>query len=76
MGVLFAGITAFVCVFAFSRLPRLHHPVFEIDGFESASIDRFWLGIDASDPKFDRSATRSHLEALGPSRIVWPGFLQ
>lgn len=73
MGVLFAGFTAFICVFAFSRLPRLNHPIFEVEGFESATIDRFWLGIDARDPQFDRVKTRDHVQGLGPLRLAWPG---
>ncbi len=74
MAVLFSGFAAFICVFAFARLPRLHHPVFEVEGFESASIDRFWLGIDAADPRFDRVQTRDHIAALGPTRVAWPGL--
>jgi Protein of unknown function (DUF3341) len=73
MAVLFAGVTAFICALAFARLPRPHHPVFEVEGFESASIDRFWLGIDAADPHFDRARTEAEVAALGPSRIAWPG---
>jgi hypothetical protein len=73
MTVLFAGITAFVCVFLFSGLPRLFHPVFEVEGFESATIDRFWIGVDASDPRFDRLQAEDHLGALEPLRIAWAG---
>jgi Protein of unknown function (DUF3341) len=73
MGVLFAGFTAFLCALAFARLPRLSHPIFEVEGFESASIDRFWLGIDVADPRFDRDRTEADVAALGPSRIAWPG---
>jgi hypothetical protein len=43
--VLFAGITAFVSVLLGGRLPRLHHPVFDLPGFERTSIDRFWIVI-------------------------------
>jgi hypothetical protein len=41
--VLFAGVTAFVLVLLLSRLPRLHHGLFEIEGFERTSLDRIWL---------------------------------
>jgi hypothetical protein len=74
MTVLFAGFTAFLCVFAFSRLPRLYHPIFDVEGFESASIDRFWVGIDAADPRFDRQRTEAEVAALGPSLVAWPGI--
>jgi hypothetical protein len=51
--VLAASLTGFVALLALCGLPRLSHPVFEIDGFERATVDRFWLGIDLADPKFD-----------------------
>jgi ActD protein len=73
MGVLLAGFTAFFGVFVLARLVRLWHPVFEVDGFESASRDRFWLRVDASDPAFDAGALASALERFEPSRSVLVG---
>jgi len=52
-GVLAASLTGFFAMLGFSGLPRLHHPVFEVDGFERASVDRFWIAIDDQDPSFD-----------------------
>ena len=46
MAVLAASFTAFLAVLTFAGLPRLWHPVFETEGFESASIDRFWLSAE------------------------------
>jgi hypothetical protein len=51
--VLFASLTGFFALLGVARLPRLHHPVFAIDGFDRASVDRFWIAIDESDPRFD-----------------------
>jgi len=48
-----------------NRLPRLHHPLFGTPRFGLASEDRFFLYIDASDPKFDEERTRSFLGSLG-----------
>ena len=48
-----------------NRLPRLHNPLFGTPRFGLASEDRFFLYIDASDPKFDAAATRSVLGSLG-----------
>jgi hypothetical protein len=73
MGVLFAGLTAFIAVFALSGLPRLWHPLFEVDGFERATIDRFFLLVGADDPRFEPEATRRDLEALAPLRVVAVG---
>jgi hypothetical protein len=51
--VLASAVTGFVVMLGHCGLPRLHHPVFEIEGFERASIDRFWLGVDERDPLFE-----------------------
>jgi ActD protein len=73
MGVLFAGLTAFFLVFILSRLPRLWHPVFDVEGFERASIDRFWIALDLDDPKVDRARTDDEIRAHHPVRVVWMG---
>src|SRR5262249_40404060 len=52
--VLSAGLSGLVIMLVLTKLPELWSPVFDVPGFERASIDRFWLGIDASDPRFDR----------------------
>jgi hypothetical protein len=70
MGVLAAGITAFVIVFVLGRLTALDHPIFAVEGFERASIDRFWIGVDVSDPRFDRVRTGADLQATGPLRVA------
>ncbi len=73
MGVLAAGITAFVIVFVLGRLAALHHPIFEVPGFERATIDRFWIGVDAGDPKYDRVRTLADLDGTAPLRVALLG---
>lgn len=43
--VLFAAFTAFGAALVLSGLPRLHHRLFEIDGFERTTLDRFWIVV-------------------------------
>lgn len=69
MGVLAAGFTAFFGLLVATGLPRLWYPTFEVPGFESASIDRFWLSIDRRDPLFDPVGSRYDLEELDPLQI-------
>jgi len=59
--VLCAAISAIVGMLALNCLPQPHHPVFNVPGFERASTDRFFLCIEASDPKFEPSVTRQFL---------------
>jgi len=43
--LLFGGATAFVALLVSLRLPRLWRPVYEIEAFERASIDRYWIVV-------------------------------
>jgi len=71
--VLVAALSGFVIFLGLARLLRLYHPVFEVEGFERASIDQFWLGIDARDPALVPSITERDLGALGALEVAWFG---
>ena len=68
-----AAVVAFLGLLVVLRLPRLWHPVFELAGFDRASVDRYWVGVDSRDSRFDPEATMQALGALRPLRIVWVG---
>jgi hypothetical protein len=68
--VLAASLAAFIGFFVIARLPEPWHPVFEIDGFERATIDRYWLAVDAADPHCAPDRTIRELSALSPLRLV------
>ena len=68
--VLCAALTAFFGFFVIARLPRLWHPIFELDGFERTTADRYWLAIDAVDRRSGPDVTIHELRELGPVRVV------
>ncbi len=63
--VLFAALAAVLGMMALNGLPQPYHPVFNAPGFATASRDRFFLCVEAADPRFDREATREFLKGLG-----------
>jgi hypothetical protein len=71
--VLFASATAFLSLFWVNRLPRLRHPLFAVEGFETATLDRYWLGVDERDLHYDPDETYGHLQELRPERIAQVG---
>ena len=68
--VLAAALTGFFFSLGLSGLPEPYHPVFNVPEFERASQDRFFLCIEARDPKFDARQTREFLQSLNPLRVA------
>ncbi len=68
--VLFAAIGAVVGMIFRNGLPRPVHPLFNVDRFELATRDKFFLCIEAIDPKFDRTETEKFLRGLNPSHCT------
>lgn len=68
--ILFATFAAVLGMMALNGLPQPYHPVFNVDRFEFASRDHFFLCIEAADPKFRVDETRSFLESLQPREVT------
>lgn len=67
--VLIGGLSAAFGMLALNRLPMPYHPVFSVDDFGRASRDRYFLSVEASDPRFDRHATEALLRGLDASEV-------
>jgi len=70
MTVLFAAFSAVFGMLALNKLPQPYHPVFNAERFALASRDRFFLVIEARDPKFDHDKARQFLLSLNPKEVV------
>jgi ActD protein len=67
--ILVAALFAVFGLLALNGLPMPYHPVFNVERFELASRNRFFLCIEASDPIFDAAATRRFMEGLNPQGV-------
>jgi|SRR5665213_3634073 len=63
--VLFSALTAVFGMFALNRLPMHYNPLFKSERFRRVTTDRFFIVIDASDPKFDEAESGNLLKSLG-----------
>ena len=67
--VLFAAISCVLGLLALCGLPTPYHPMFNVPRFATASRNRFFLCIEASDPLYDHDKTAEFLETLDPREV-------
>lgn len=69
--ILFAGLSAAFGMIAMNGLPKLYHPLFNAPNFRNgATSDKFFLCLEATDPKFSISDSRKFLDGFGPISVV------
>ena len=67
--ILLGGLSTAIGMLAINGFPKPYHPVFNVEKFAGASRNKFFLCIEADDPKFDRQATGTFLESLGAEGV-------
>ena len=56
---------------ALNGLPQLYHPLFNAPNFrDGATTDKFFLCLEALDPKFDAVESKDYLKQFDPVSIV------
>jgi hypothetical protein len=70
LAVLCSGLSGLIAILAFNGLPRPHHPLFAVPGFERATRDRFFLLIEARDPRFSARSARAFLAGQAALEVV------
>ena len=68
--ILFGGLTAAISMIVLNGLPRPYHPVFNVDRFNNASRNKFFLCIETADARFDYGETLKFLQSLNPEEIA------
>ncbi len=69
LAILFAAFTAVFGMILLNGLPQPYHPVFNVPRFALATREKFFLIIEAKDPKFDLEETRSFMQSLNPQEV-------
>ena len=67
--VLLSALTTVGSMFVLNGLPCLYHPVLKSPKLARITDDRFYIVIEARDPKFTDVQTRSFLESLGSDAV-------
>jgi len=67
--VLFSALTAVFAMLGLNGLPRLYNPLFKSERFRRVTTDRFFVVIDATDPKFNEEETTRLLTEAGALSI-------
>ena len=67
--ILFAAFVAVFGMLFLNGLPAPYHPVFNVPRFALATREKFFLIIEAKDPKYDYQETKSFMQTLNAQEV-------
>jgi hypothetical protein len=68
--VLVAAFSAVLGMLFLNKLPQPYHPVFNAPNFALATRDRFFLVVEANDPKYKHDEVAELLKSLNAQEVV------
>ena len=68
--VLVSALAGVFGLLALCGLPQPYHPLFNVPRFARATRDRFFLCVEARDPRYDKALTRQFLEGLHAREVT------
>jgi hypothetical protein len=71
--IILTAIMSIVGMVVLSGLPRLHHPLWDWDAFTRATHDKFFIVIEANDPRFNEKASIDLLKEIGGTNLTYIG---
>lgn len=67
--ILFAAFTAVFGMLLLNGLPQPYHPVFNVPRFALATREKFFLIVEAKDPKYNYEETRNFMQGLNAQEV-------
>ena len=68
--ILIAAFSALLSMIVLNGLPMPYHPVFNVPAFgRGGSTSKFFISVEATDPKYDLKRTRDFLAGLGAKAV-------
>lgn len=67
--VLFSALTTLFTMLMFNNLPNWFHPAFKAENFRNVTSHKFFIVIEAKDPKFNEGGTQDFLKSLHAENV-------
>ncbi|HEV3270568.1 MAG TPA: DUF3341 domain-containing protein [Candidatus Methylacidiphilales bacterium] len=71
--IMLSAIMTLVGMTVLCMLPRLQHPLWEWDAFMRATHDKFFIVIEANDPRFNEKTAVELLREIGGTNLTYIG---